>query len=416
MTKEQELLLALLRGELTGTAAELDEKTLSGADWDAVLKESQAQAVTLMAADALSPFGKYVTNIGAWTSCAARLMRANFALLQSEAWLEHAIAPEPMVILKGMSAASYYCKPSGRVLGDIDFLTDPAKTDALLDCLTEKGCKIIDEPGDSSHHRELTHGSTLLELHFAIPGIPFGKAGELVRARAAGILSRRVIRELDGQKFPSPAPEDHALVLLLHTQNHMQEAGVGLRHLCDWAAFLRAEADGAFWPELLDFLKEIGLLRFAEVLSKTCAMYLGAPLLDFAKDAPEELATGILEDILSGGNFGRRDETHSGSAVFLPSFRGEEKRQTRTQKLWQSLLGGVRSHHPIVKKVPVLIPFFALWRAILYIVRAALGKRQRLGDMRRVGRDREALFRALRLFEGACAGSRTRDERKKFPE
>ena len=72
MTKEQELLLALLRGELTGTAAELDEKTLSGADWDAVLKESQAQAVTLMAADALSSFGKYVTNIGAWTSCAAR--------------------------------------------------------------------------------------------------------------------------------------------------------------------------------------------------------------------------------------------------------------------------------------------------------------------------------------------------------
>ena len=130
-------------------------------------------------------------------------------------------------------------------------------------------------------------------------------------------------------------------------------------------------------------------------------MFYLAPLLDFAKDAPEELATGILEDILSGGNFGRRDETHSGSAVFLPSFRGEEKRQTRTQKLWQSLLGGVRSHHPIVKKVPVLIPFFALWRAILYIVRAALGKRQRLGDMSRVGRDREALFRALRLFERA---------------
>ena len=106
MTGEQKLLLALLRGELTGTAAELDEKTLREADWDAVLKESQAQAVTLMAADALSPFGKYVTNIGAWTSCAARLMRANFELLQSEAWLENAIAPEPMVILKGMSAAS----------------------------------------------------------------------------------------------------------------------------------------------------------------------------------------------------------------------------------------------------------------------------------------------------------------------
>lgn len=278
MTGEQELLLALLRGELTGTAAELDEKTLPGGRLGRGIKGITAQAVTLMAADALSPFGKYVTNIGAWTSCAARLMRANFALLQSEVWLENAIAPEPMVILKGMSAASYYCKPSGRVLGDIDFLTDPAKTDALLDCLTEKGCKIIDEPGDSSHHRELTHGSTLLELHFAIPGIPFGKAGELVCARAEGMLSRRVVRELDGQKFPSPAPTDHALVLLLHTQNHMQEAGVGLRHLCDWAAFLRAEADGAFWPEFLDFLKEIGLLRFAEVLSKTCAMYLGAPL------------------------------------------------------------------------------------------------------------------------------------------
>lgn len=400
MTGEQALLLALLKGELTGTVPKLEESALSGADWDAVYREAQAQAVTLMAADALSPFGKFVTNIGVWTQGAARLMRANFALMKSEAWLEAAIAPEPMAILKGMSAASYYRKPSGRVLGDIDFLTDPAKTDELMDVLTQKGCEVLDTPGANDHHRELSHGSTILELHFAIPGIPFGRAGELARARAEGMLSRRVVRELDGQKFLSPSPEDHALILLLHTQNHMQECGVGLRHLCDWAAFLRAEEGAAFWPELLAFLKKLGLLRFAAVLSKTCAMYLGAPLLDFAKDAPEDLAQALLEDILTGGNFGRRDAQHSGSVMFTPSFRGEERRQTRLGKLWESLLGGVRTHHPIVRKAPVLIPFFALWRALVYLVRSLLGKRERLDALAPRAKDRENLFRALRLFEG----------------
>ena len=75
-------------------------------------------------------------------------------------------------------------------------------------------------------------------------------------------------------------------------------------------------------------------------------------------------------------------------------------------------LGTVR----VEKKNPVLYPFLALYRAVLYAVRSLFGLRPRLSKIAPYVHSREEMFRALRLFEGACAGSRTRDERKKFPE
>ena len=398
MTDEQKLLLALVRSELTGEEPRREEAALAAADWDAVLKEAQQQAVTLMAADALAPFSAQVTNPDAWAAAAVRQLRANCALTQTAAWLERTLAPEPMAILKGMSAASYYRRPAGRILGDIDFLTDPAKTQALCERLVQNGCRKSPEP-DCVHHTTLTRGGVVLELHFAIPAIPFGQAGELVRQRAAGILARRVTRTLDGQPFPAPCPADHALILLLHTQNHMQECGVGLRHLCDWAAFVRAEQDAPFWPELLDFLKELGLLRFAAALTRACAEYLGAPLLPFAQDAPPELGRALLEDVLSGGNFGRRDKLRSHTSLLTPSFRGEGRPQGHIGHLWGRLRTVVYEKHPAVRRFPPLLPFFAAYRAGLYAVRALSGRRLRLSAIAPYARSREALFRELRLFE-----------------
>lgn len=397
MTQEQELLLALVRGELTGEPPVLDEKTLASADWDALLREAQQQAVTLMAADALSPFGRFVTNASAWTAAAARQLRANFALTQTEAWLEKTLAPEPMTILKGMSAASYYRRPSGRILGDIDFLTDPAKTEALSALLVKNGCTRSDEP-DCDHHVTLLRGLVVLELHFTIPAIPFGRAGEPVRARAEGILSRSITRTLDGQTFSSPCPADHALVLLLHTEKHMQECGVGVRHLCDWAAFLMAEQDAPFWPELLDLLKQIGLLRFAAVLSRVCADYLGAPLPAFAEDAPPELAAAVMEDTLSVGNFGRKNKQMQESSP-TQLFRDREMRELHLDTLRHKLRLSVLQRYPRAGKNPVLYPFLALYRAVLYAVRSLFGLRPRLSKIAPYAHSREEMFRALRLFE-----------------
>ncbi len=398
MTQEQELLLALVRGELTGEPPAPDEKTLASVDWDALLREAQQQAVTLMAADALSPFGRFVTNASAWTAAAARQLRANFALTQTEAWLEKTLAPEPMTILKGMSAASYYRRPSGRILGDIDFLVDSAKPEALSALLVKNGCTRVDET-ESGHHRTLLRGPVVLELHVAIPAIPFGRAGDIVRARAEGVLARSVVRTLDGQSFPSPCEFDHGLILLLHTQNHMQECGVGVRHLCDWAAFLMAEQDAPFWPELLDLLKQIGLLRFAAVLSRVCADYLGAPLPAFAEDAPPELAAAVMEDVLSGGNFGRKNAERSHSSMLMPSFRGEERTSTHMGKLFSRLRLSVLQRYPRAGKNPVLYPFLALYRAVLYAVRSLFGLRPRLSKIAPYAHSREEMFRALRLFE-----------------
>ena len=105
-----------------------------------------------------------------------------------------------------------------------------------------------------------------------------------------------------------------------------------------------------------------------------------------------------MEDVLSVGNFGRKNKQLQESSP-TQLFRDREMRELHLDTLRHKLRLGVLQRYPRAGKNPVLYPFLALYRAVLYAVRSLFGLRPRLSKIAPYAHSREEMFRALRLFE-----------------
>ena len=395
MTGSQATLMSLLRASVTGGEASVAADT----DWAAVMKESLQQTVFLTALDAAAPLKEQIPPevFAGWQKTGRAGLMSN-ARVNAAQQAMIALLPEgtPYVILKGEAAAAYYPRPELRGLGDVDFLIDPARGEALERLFREAGYTESHEA--HARHRVFRKPGAHLEMHYEPAGIPEKAAGERVRAALAGVLERAVPAAGGMGPFSAPAPRDHALILLLHMQHHMLGEGLGLRHLCDWACFVQKTADEPFWGELTDTLSSIGLLTYAAVMTATCARYLGTPCPDWAA-APEDVCEAVMEDILAGGNFGRKDADRSRSGMMVSNHGKAGTRHGKWRTMAEVLNASIREDHPVVKKVPVLYPVFFVWRVLLYGWRVLTGKRPSLRKLAPEAEKRKAVYDQLHIFE-----------------
>ena len=96
------------------------------------------------------------------------------------------------------------------------------------------------------HHIAYIRENLEVEMHFAVGGIPSSAPGERVRNAFADILEQSKEIQLEGGRVRVPSDFHHGLSLLLHTNQHLQGDGIGLRHLCDWAVFAGKFSDREF--------------------------------------------------------------------------------------------------------------------------------------------------------------------------
>ena len=185
----------------------------------------------------------------------------------------------------------------------------------------------------------------------------------------------------------------------------MLAEGIGLRHLCDWAVFVNHFREEAF-PELFrEKLQAIGLWRLARLLSLCAVCCLGLPRQSWmVEDAADpELALALMEDILSGGNFGRKDRQRVYEGMFISNRGKDGVRNRRISQGVQALTRITYMKYPMVEKYPVLLPFG--WVAAFggYLVRTR--ERNKKGyDIHtlsafRKSASRISLYQQLGLFE-----------------
>ena len=395
-TLEQKVLIELLAGEISGQV-KLDESELKSADWTDVLKEAKAQAVPLMAAGAVVKYREYVSNYSEWENVAAAAHTLNVRTAFEEQQLNNIMGDRPFVILKGMAAASYYPNPKLRSLGDIDFLIDPSQRTEIEELLSRNGYKNWDK--DHICHVVFNKCDAHLEMHFEIAGIPYGKSGEIVREFMTDAVKHSVTTEFDGWSFPAPEDIYHGLIILLHMQHHMLGEGLGLRHICDWACYLQKTQDKPFWNELLDLFQKIGILTYAKVISKICAMYFHIECPEWAEDADEELCRDVMEDILTGGYFGRKDNIRAKSGMMISEHGKNGTSRGKFLNLFWTLHHSTPAIFPIVKKCPLLYPFFDCYRILLYLVRTLKGERTSILKLLPEANKRKSVYDRLHLFE-----------------
>lgn len=399
---EESVMLHLLAVALGGQRPPLSEAQCRGVDWAQVMQESIQQAVCPLVFEAASA---YQTSIPSevyerWFATAYTYLRNAHGAFRSQQHLTEMMTrmDYPFIILKGTAAAAYYPDPEQRCFGDVDFLIDPIQREAVETTLAADGYERsgADHVCHVVYRKKCEH----LEMHFEIAGIPFGEAGERVRAYINGAEKRSVTQTVGGIEFPAPQPRDHALILLLHMQQHMLGEGIGLRHLCDWGIFVsRTEAEPFWETDVLPLLRVIGLETYAAAMTKTSAMFLGTACPAWAQLVDEGICGGVMADIFSAGNFGRKNELHAASRILVSESGKALSRYGMVGNLANTLHTIVLKRHPIVKKLPILYPFMYVYRAVRYGMLCLFGKRLSLTARVPYAIQRRNLYTQLKVFE-----------------
>lgn len=401
MTSEQKLLLHLLSFQLTGKKLKLPEE-LKNADIKKTMEEAKHQAVFLLAADAaaafkdLMPASEYGEEYNA--AFALTVKRAAIDLSQQNLVKILEKAGKPYAIIKGTALAKYYKKPELRSFGDVDFLIDPKDVDEISGILENEGYKKTAE--DHICHIVFKKPKSHLEMHFEVAGIPNGKQGETVRRIMKNAVWHTADCNLGLGSFKVLNDTENALVMLLHMQHHMLGEGLGLRHIFDLACFVNENSEKPFFSEeLLPLLKKIGLLKYTAVMTKTAAVYFNFNCPEFAKNEKDDLCSEIIEDIFTGGNFGRKDRAYNSSLIMVSNHGKDGTKKSKFALVWEVTKNSVKNNHPKASKIKTLYPFLFAYRLLRYSVLAILGKKASISATIKNADKRKKLYSKLNVFE-----------------
>lgn len=392
MESGERALLAMMEKSLFGGECKLSEE-----EQLAALEESRKQAVFCLAAQSASLTGEACDRIRKQSLSA---IRRNMDILLQHQYLHELMtkAGIPYVVLKGAASAYYYPLPHQRMMGDVDFLVPGDDVERTAELLKAEGFTPSDDHHDFhvAFHKERMN----FELHFDPPGVPGGEVGRIVREYCADIITAAKTVQSGMVTFQNPEPFHHGLVMLLHMKNHLLAEGIGLRHLCDWAVLVDRFSDDEFRAMFEEKLKKTGLWRFAVTVSLSAHLAIGLPYRKFMGD-DRDLALGLLTDILSGGNFGRKKEGRTEEGLFISHYGQDGVPQSRIVRLVSAANRIVYNHWPVARKVKLLLPFGWLYWGGLRLVREIAGTRQPMQYAKAYldAQPRTELYRRLQLFE-----------------
>lgn len=402
LTREQKTVLHLAARNISADPSSLvlPETELKDVDWNAVWALSNVQAIPLATFDAAAPYKALIPSeaYDRYKSTAMSVLQSNFSVAQWQADLVELLnaGSFPYIILKGQAASAYYPAPELRALGDVDFLIDPKQQTEIENVLMEQGYQ--KSHGDHPNHVVFRKGKAHLEMHFEVAGVPYGWQGEAVREFLQNAVFEPQIKAHETGAFYAPTDLYHGLILLLHMQHHMLGEGLGIRHLCDWATYVAATCGQAFWEEtLLPLLKKIGLLVYAQVMTKTCAIYLQIPCPEWAKKADEKVCAEVIEDVLACGNFGRNDIQRSKGGMLVSEHGKGGTKHGRMYHLFK-ILHGETWGKKAVKKFVLLYPFVFGWQILWHVWRTVTGKSKPLKVFNEAEK-RKIIYDKLKVFE-----------------
>ena len=239
------------------------------------------------------------------------------------------------------------------------------------------------------------------ELHRRINGVPNNSVGDIVNKYLNDIFEKSEEYKTSNGICIVPSKFHHCLILLLHTASHLTSEGVGLRHLCDWAVFVNSFTNDEFVNTFEKPLKDMGLWRFAQLLTLCCIKYLGCDAKDWAGETDEDLLEKIISDILNGGNFGVNDlERYSQIKYISDREIGAVAQKNAFVQLLCSINAKSKNEFPFVKKSVVFLPVGWLFTICKHLYLIIIGKRYLDGvSIITNAKKRKDIYDEFRLFE-----------------
>ena len=403
-------LMALLRRALFDSA-DVENAVTPETDWQAVFLEASQQTVLPLALEAaltlppeLQPDSEMVAR---FRGLETYIITRNERLIGAQEDLLKAFAREkiPCAILKGTSAACCYPRPELRVLGDIDLLIKRENLDEAVNILTEMGYGQFE--CNEEFHLGFSGERAQVELHFEATYFPENEMGQFLRALMEGALSHLQTASQNGNQFPALTLDRQAVSLLMHIQRHLKATRIDLRHLCDIAVFIAKTSQEEWAQNVIPALRQGGLFRFAQVVAKTCVLYLGLPqhLAPWCLKIDDGVCYELLAEFLRGGNFGRKDPESQASGVLSADKEGQGASRSLLVTTLRNINLFARRNYPIAARMPLVLPLFWVYLPLRYLQNSR--KNRGMTEIKRTlsaGRRRQRLMSQLGIFEDEPRG------------
>ncbi|MDR1564521.1 MAG: nucleotidyltransferase family protein [Oscillospiraceae bacterium] len=301
----------------------------------------------------------------------------------------------PAVVLKGLAIAMLYPAPELRSSGDADILINIEDLPKISEILSKLGGEIDSNLSEADCvHANLN--ALHLELHTRIAAQGFPQA-ELLRGESTVQL------EACGLRFTAPEPTAHMVYLICHLAEHMAGTGFGIRQLMDIAIFASHYYDELDWDAFNKQMRHASLEGFSAVLFSLSVRYFGADkrLLQGDSEPNERIADSLLEDILTGGLYGRA--TAERAASYSLSKRAAEGRKA---SVWRSLFPSGESlmrRYPFARRRKLLLPLAWLKRLTEFLKSSSASPLEMAGKTVEISRSRVQLMRGMGMLGGTRA-------------
>lgn len=198
-------------------------------------------------------------------------------------------------VLKGLAYASYYPNPYHRESGDLDCYLMGKKEDG--DKVTVEIGGKMEEAGYK--HSHLYYKGLTIENHNYLTSFDNTRLGIRTEQLLQKLISEGC-RPIGDTQLQNPSADFDALFLIKHAQRHFIKEGICVRHLLDWAFFLKAESQNVNWNKVIPMMKECRILEFAKVMTSLCIDQLGMKIDIQGLSSPMKISDAVLTDILGG--------------------------------------------------------------------------------------------------------------------
>lgn len=279
-------------------------RSLISDEWRALYKMSMVHGVTAVVFDFIRQLPKSEapdrTLLMEWLSAATAVEQTMRRMqITAEEFAEEMERREiPVVVLKGLAFAQYYKNPLHRECGDLDCYMMGKKEAGDLAALELGGT--MEEAGYK--HSHLLFKGLTIENHRFFTDFDNTPTGMLTE-KVLGELIQEEQTYMGDSKLSCPSANFNALFLLKHTQSHFIDEGIRMRHVLDWALFLRAKQEEVDWSKVMPMLETTRTAQFAGVMTAIAVRSLSIEvlnkgLLTLASNAEQKMVEAVLADIM----------------------------------------------------------------------------------------------------------------------
>ena len=236
----------------------------------------------------------------------------------AEKWAEQDIKT---LCLKGLAFSTYYPEPSHRECGDFDcyLYDDYAKGN---DIARELGAK-VDE--SMYKHSEIIYRKVMVENHRFIVAVRGGQKMKNLHSLLDNLARTEERKPLFDTKIEMPSAMFNAVFLNYHSLSHFLSEGIRVRHLLDWALFLKAEQKGLDWVRFYQICDEYNLRAFVDCMTALAVELCGVDVDNELVTTASPYAERVLDAMINEDN-----------AVFSQSVGAWRKRVMLVQNLFSS--------------------------------------------------------------------------------